>query len=270
MSILSLFSHSLAKESFVFFDVETTGLFPLAGDRVVEIAMIKCEKGSVSGTFEMMFNPGIPMPQEASAVNKITDEMLADKPLFDVEIGKQIIDFIGSSILIAHNSAFDLGFLSFELASVGLIFRDWKSIDTLRMAQKLYPGQKNKLESLMRRYNMLPEGDLHRALVDTDSLRKVFFEMLNETEIRNKTLEQLIKDYGFQGINFHKFIPAKVREAMVDREIIQAKYKKRNGEIVNMSVLPIAPVWSGRKWFLIAQDEKTGMKISLNGNSFIF
>jgi len=268
LSLLSLFSHTIAKEDFVFFDVETTGFYPLAGDRIIEIAMIRCSKGNVTGTLEVMFNPGIPIPEEASRVNKITDDMLADKPHFDKEIGTQIVEFIGDSILVAHNASFDIGFLSFELARTGIIYRDWKAIDTLKMSQKLFPNQKNKLESLMRRYNIMPEGDLHRALIDTDSLKKVFFELINESDIRNKTLEVLIREFGLAGVNIHKFIPARIREAMVDGTALSGSYKKRNGEIIELNIMPVAPVWSAKKWYLIAKDIKENTILSINAANF--
>ena len=176
MSIFSLFSQSLVKENYIFFDVETTGLYPLLGDKIIEIAMIKTSKGNVIDTFSTFINPGIKIPLEVTNINNITNEMVKDAPVFDKIFGEKIIDFIEENILIAHNAGFDLGFLSTELARNGLFFERWKAIDTLKIAKEIFPGQKNRLENLICRYNIMPEGDFHRALVDTEALKKIFFE----------------------------------------------------------------------------------------------
>ncbi|MCK4797185.1 MAG: hypothetical protein KAT05_07370 [Spirochaetes bacterium] len=269
MSIFSLFSQSLVKEDYVFFDVETTGLYPLAGDRVIEIAMIKTSKGNIVDTIEAMINPNMPIPPQATAANNITDDMIKDSPYFNKELAEKITNFIENCILIAHNAAFDLGFLSVELGRLGITFDRWLAIDTLKIAVEIFPGQRNKLENIMRRYNILPEGELHRALIDTDALRRIFFEFLEESEIRSNTIEQLIKKYGFQGQNVHRSIPARIREAIVEKKIIKGNYQKRNGKITELSVLPISPVWVNKKWYLLAEEEKSKNVVSLNCENFI-
>src|SRR4030042_4984594 len=119
-----------------------------------------------------MINPEFPIPKEVTKINNITDDMVKDSPVFDKKYGEKIIDFIGDYILVAHNASFDLSFLSVELGRNGVLFERWKAIDTLKIAAKVFPNQKNKLENIMRRYNIMPEGDVHRALVDTDVLKK--------------------------------------------------------------------------------------------------
>ena len=202
-------------------------------------------------------------------INNITDDMIKDSPCFDHKLGEKILDFIDDYILVAHNAAFDIGFLSVELGRVGISFERWRAVDTLKIAAKIFPGQKNKLENLMRRYNILPEGELHRALIDTDGLRKIFFEFLEESEIRTNTIDQLIKKYGYQGQLIHHSIPAKIREGIIEKKIIKGNYRTRNGKIISLSIMPIAPVWADKKWFLLAKKEDTKDIVSLFCENFI-
>jgi DNA polymerase III epsilon subunit len=269
MSLFSLFSQTVAKENFIFFDVETTGLYPLAGDRVIELAMIKVSNGEIVDQLELMFNPEIPIPEEVSNINNITNEMIADCPVFNKDYCEKVINFIDKYTLIAHNAAFDLGFISSEFARNSILFDGWNAIDTLKIAHSIFPGQRHRLENLLKIYNILPEGDLHRALNDTVALKKVFFEMLDEVEIRGKNLEQLIKKYGFEGNLLPRSMPAQLREAIIEKKEISGNYKKRNGETVHLSIIPIAPVWVEKKWFLYGQDVSSKKLLSLNGESFI-
>lgn len=269
MGVFSLFSQSLVKEDYVFFDVETTGLFPLDGEKIIELAMIKTSKGNIVDTYETFINPQMPIPQESTRVNNITNEMVKDAPILDAEMAKNILNFIDNSILVAHNASFDLSFLSIEFGRIGISFEGWKAIDTLKIASTLFPSQRNRLENLIRRYNIMPEGDLHRALVDTDSLRRVFFELLEESEIRSNTIDQLIKNYGFQGQHVHRSIPADFREALVEKKIIKGRYKKRTGENIDLTVLPISPVWLNNRWYLLVKYEQSDNFVTLNCGSFI-
>lgn len=269
MSLFSLFSQSLIKENYIFFDVETTGLFPLLGNKIIEIAMIKTSKGNVIDTIETFINPQMPIPEEATFINKITNEMIINSPIFDNNFAEKILNFIGDNILVAHNAPFDLSFLSVELGRIGITFDRWEAIDTLKIANEIFPGQKNRLENLIKRYNLLPEGNLHRALVDTDALRKIFFEFLDESEIRSYSIDQLIKKYGFSGKNIYRAIPGIIREALIEKKRIQGVYKTREKKIINLSIIPKAPIWVEKKWVLLAKEEKTNQELYLYCDNFL-
>lgn len=103
-----------ARPVFTAFDLETTGL-ERTRDRIVEIGAVKFDSMGIIARFNVLINPGIPMPPEAGRVNGITDEMLADKPSIEELMG-DFIDFIEDSILIAHNAPFDTGFVNEALA----------------------------------------------------------------------------------------------------------------------------------------------------------
>lgn len=252
MGLFSLFSQSLINEKYVFFDLETTGLNALLGDKIIEIAMLKSVNGKTVDTFYTLVNPKIPIPEEASKINNITDELLKDAPTFD-SIAEKVLDFISDSTLVAHNASFDLGFLSVELGRAGISFDRWKAIDTLKIANSIFSGQRNKLESVMKRYNIMPDGALHRALNDTEILRKVYFELVEENEIRAKSIDELVKEYGYQGNNLHRSIPAIIREALVEKRAVRGDYITRDGIKIELKILPISPVWFDGRWYLYAK-----------------
>lgn len=270
MGLFSIFSQNIVNNEYVFFDVETTGLYPLTGDRIIELAMIKVNNGNIIDRFEILLNPEIPIPEEVKSIHKIDDEILKDKPIFSLNIANQIISFIGRAILVAHNASFDLGFLSKELARLGIIYEEWRALDTLKMARVSFPYEKkHNLEYMVKRYNIEIQSDFHRAGFDTEKLVKMFFHLIEEEEFRNKNIDTLIKKYGFSGIGIHKFIPALIREAIIEKKLISGKYKKRDGEIIELSIIPKAPVWANNKWFLMATPSNNGKEIVLFCENFI-
>lgn len=269
MSIFSLFSQSLIKENYIFFDLETTGLFPLGGDRVVELAMIKTQKGEVVDKLEYLFNPGIPIPPEASAINKITNDMVMDSPLFSREIGERIIEFIDKSTLVAHNAPFDLSFLSSEMARVGITYEGWSAIDTLKMSKELLQLPKYKLDNIVRYYDLASNGEYHRALYDTECLMKIFFSLVDEESLNGKNLEYLIKKYGHIGHAIYRFIRANIREAMIDKSEIFGKYKRKDGSFTDLRVIPLAPVWVKNYWYFFGEEAGSKKILSLKSDSFV-
>jgi DNA polymerase-3 subunit epsilon len=132
---------------FVAFDLETTGLSPQL-DRIVEIGAVKYVDGKETAKYGVLVNPEMAMPPGAAAVNGITDEMLAGKPTIREELPK-FLEFVRGTVLVAHNAAFDLGFIRSAMSrqGLGLLANDF--VDTRVMAQKAYPGRPNyKLQSL--------------------------------------------------------------------------------------------------------------------------
>lgn len=269
MSIFSLFSQSIIKESFTFFDVETTGLYPLSGDRVIEIAMIKTKNGEKVDTLELLINPGFPISQEVTRINNISDEMVKDAPIFSEELADKILKFIDGTVLVAHNAPFDIGFLSAEFARLGIIFEGWSAIDTLKISREILQIQKHRLENLVRHYGIVASGDFHRALFDTECLMKVFFNLMEEEYFNGKNIETVVKKFGIIGQNIYRSISARIREAIIDKMDISCKYKKRDGNIVEFSFKPLAPVWAYNKWYIMAQNGTDNKILSLNNDSFV-
>lgn len=169
----------------IIFDTETTGLDPKTGDRMVEIGCIEMIGRVATGrTFHAYFNPGRPMPAGAEAVHGLSDAFLADKNPFAHHVD-ELLEFIGDAPLVAHNAAFDFGFLDMELA---LCARDpvcrSRMIDTVALARVRHPGAKLSLDALCTRYGIdRSHRTLHGALLDAELLAQLYVELTGGRQI---------------------------------------------------------------------------------------
>ena len=153
-------------------DIETTGLNPREGHKIVEIGCIELENNYPTGNvFQQYINPDKSMPEEALKIHGLTDDFLSDKPLF-IEVADKFLKFLDNSELIIHNAKFDLGFLNFELDSISKSnLTEFKVIDTLALARKTFPGASNSLDALCKRYNIdNSKRNKHGALLDAELL----------------------------------------------------------------------------------------------------
>ncbi len=160
-------------------DLETTGLNPTQGHRIVEIGCVELENNYPTGNyFQQYINPNRKMPEEAFEIHGLSDEFLSDKPTF-LLVADKFLEFIKGSELVIHNAKFDLGFLNYELelASKRTLL-EFKVVDTLLEARKIFPGAANNLDSLCRRYDIdVGKRKKHGALLDAELLAEVFLEM---------------------------------------------------------------------------------------------
>ncbi|MBU0455257.1 MAG: DNA polymerase III subunit epsilon [Gammaproteobacteria bacterium] len=163
-------------------DTETTGLDYSRGHRVIEIGCIELVNRRITqSNFHQYINPEREIEEGAMAVHGITNEFLLDKPRFE-EIVQAFIEFIGDSELIIHNAPFDVGFLNHEIHLVqpdyGKLTKHCKVFDTLKQARQLFPGQKNNLDALSKRYEIKNfDRSLHGALLDAEILAHVYLAM---------------------------------------------------------------------------------------------
>ncbi|MEL6829111.1 MAG: DNA polymerase III subunit epsilon [Pseudomonadota bacterium] len=164
------------------FDTETTGLDWSGDDRIIELGAVELINHVPTGnTFQTYINPGRPVSSATIEITGITDEMLVDKPTFDApEIVDAFLDFVGAADLVAHNAAFDRGFLNAELARLGRApIEEARWIDTVGMARKRFPGAPASLDALCKRFNVNAEArTLHGALLDSQLLAEVYLELL--------------------------------------------------------------------------------------------
>jgi DNA polymerase III subunit epsilon len=169
----------------IIFDTETTGLNPAGGDRMVEIGCLELVNRVETGrSFHAYFNPERPMPSEAEAVHGLSDIFLSDKPCFH-EKAEELLEFIGDSPLVAHNAAFDFGFLNHELQRCA---RDpiclSRMIDTLVLARSRHPGAKHSLDALCTRFGVdRSQRVKHGALLDAQLLSQVYVELTGGRQI---------------------------------------------------------------------------------------
>ncbi|HEY8287671.1 MAG TPA: DNA polymerase III subunit epsilon [Acetobacteraceae bacterium] len=163
----------------VLFDTETTGLDPLNGDRVIEIAALELVNDLPTGRhFHTLIDPERDIPEEVIRIHGITTAHVAGKPRF-AAIVQELTGFLGDGPLVAHNAPFDFGFLDAELARLSLpsIGRH-RMIDTLALAKRRFPGMPNSLDALCRRFAIdLSARTTHNALLDCRLLAEVYVEL---------------------------------------------------------------------------------------------
>jgi len=160
-------------------DTETTGFDPLNGDRIVEIGAVELINYMPTGkVFHGYYNPEREMPRGASAVHGLTDEFLADKPLFAAAVD-DFLTFIGEDPLVIHNAPFDMGFLNAELTRLGFKALPMaRATDTLPIARQKFPGAPNSLDALCKRFEIDASArDFHGALLDAKLLAEVYLEL---------------------------------------------------------------------------------------------
>ncbi|WP_420420979.1 putative quorum-sensing-regulated virulence factor [Simkania sp.] len=161
----------------IYYDTETTGVKP-DKDRIIEIAAYDPE---MDRTFEALINPGMPIPEEATAVHNITNEMVQDAPTFK-QVGVDFASFCsGEVVLIAHNNdAFDLPFIRCEFERNELTLPKWPYIDSLKFSRKYRPDLPRHSLQHLREYHGFPANNAHRALDDVIVLHQVFSEMIDD------------------------------------------------------------------------------------------
>jgi DNA polymerase-3 subunit epsilon len=164
----------------VVLDTETTGLDPLAGDRIVELGAVELMNHMPTGrTFHAYVNPQRAVPAEAVAVHGLTAEFLADKPLF-AAVAAEFAAFLGDARLVIHNASFDMKFLNAELGWAGHpAMPTGRALDTLDLARRRFPGANNTLDALCRRFGIDNSGrEKHGALLDSELLAEVYLELM--------------------------------------------------------------------------------------------
>ena len=168
-------------------DTETTGLDPEQGHRIIEIGCVELINRRLSGNnYHQYLQPDRKIDQAAIDVHGITDESLLDKPRFK-EISADFIEYVIGAELIIHNAPFDTGFINKELQLQIAESEDGQAqtiealctvTDTLGMARKMHPGQRNNLDALCKRYDIdNSQRTLHGALLDSEILADVYLAM---------------------------------------------------------------------------------------------
>ena len=183
-------------------DLETTGL-SFRTEKITEIGIMKMnEKGEVIDEFECFVNPEKPIPQRVVEVTNITDDMVKDAETIDKVLPK-VLEFVGDSVIVAHNADFDVGFLKYNAKQLGLSL-DNTYLDTLRLAKDLFPDYKKYKLGIIAEKLGIEVIVAHRALDDVDTTVKVFRVMLDMLDKKGaKTIEDIDKLAG-ENVNYKK------------------------------------------------------------------
>ena len=163
-------------------DTETTGLSPTQGHRIIEIGCLEMVNRRLTGReFHRFLNPDRDIDEGAVAVHGISRAQLETDPRFH-EIVDEFLDFVKNAELVIHNADFDVGFLDHELSLMKharpKISDHCQVLDTLSLARKIHPGQRNSLDALCKRYAIdASKRDVHGALIDSELLARVYLAM---------------------------------------------------------------------------------------------
>jgi DNA polymerase-3 subunit epsilon len=222
----------ITDHDFVFLDVETTGLYPNRGDRVIEIALARARNGTIVDTYETLVHPDRRIAPEASRVNGIYDEDVATAPRF-VAVADVVNDFLRDGIIVCHNAPFDLGFVSSEMERAGKKFSAPRVLDTLLIARANYRFDSNGLQNLAR-VMRIPTPHAHRALSDVLTTHGVFNWFVADLKI--KTLEELVSVQS--GRKKLSGVPPTVEEALSRGTRLRIEYVDMNGSHSERWVTP--------------------------------
>jgi len=166
----------------VVLDTETTGLEFSAGHRIIEIGCIELVNRRLSkNSFHCYVNPERSVDKGALEVHGIDNDFLSTQPCFS-DIAEDFLGFVSGTEMVIHNADFDVGFINHELRRLERVPREISDIcqiiDTLSMARRMHPGQRNSLDALAKRYNVdISKRELHGALVDARILAEVYLAM---------------------------------------------------------------------------------------------
>ncbi len=225
---------ALSQIPLVFVDVETTGLYPAYGDRIVEIGALKVFEDEEIAAFNELVDPDCPISPGASAVNGITDEMVEGKPAF-AERAPAFLTFVEDAILVAHNAPFDLGFLSAELQLArGPMLRN-RIIDTLQVARRYLHLPSYSLDSLAYHFG-IPTPDAHRAMGDCRTTFQLFRHLMHEVFGEHEpSLGEVIDHFCGWGVEGEEkdplsLLPPSLRGPVYRREPIHIVYVDAAGE----------------------------------------
>jgi len=225
----------------VFLDTETTGLSPESGDRIIEIGCVEMLNRRLSGrNLHFYLNPQRRNSDDAMKVHGLSDEFLADKPLFE-SIADELLDYLAGAEVVIHNAGFDVGFLNEELKRAGRPrFGDFVAqvTDSLSMAREMFPGKSNSLDALCKRLEVdNTNRSLHGALLDAGLLAEVYIRMTRgQNSLVIDDSDGSNRETGLAIIDFSAFelivIPADEVEASAHDRLLAELDKASGGRTI--------------------------------------
>ena len=242
-------------------DVETTGLSPRYGDRVVEVGLLRSESGAVT-TFQSLVNPRRMISPGASAVHGITQAMVDAAPPF-AEVAPRIWPFLDGAVLVAHNAPFDLSFLNAERAYLGIPPLANRVIDTLALARRYFQFPRNSL-GLIAESLGIPAPVQHRALADVEITLRVLGRFVEELRPRGITSLESLCAPATSVFDSDEVVslPPPIAEALAARSRLQLRYLSSQGietvrEVEPMEVIPQGDYLYLRAFCHLRGDERT-------------
>jgi DNA polymerase III subunit epsilon len=225
----------LKNRTLAFLDVETTGLSPWFGDRICEIAILRCEGDAILDTFDTLVNPERPISPGAARVNGLTELDLADAPLF-AAIASQVKLWLEDAIIVCHNAPFDLSFVSSEFNRLDWQLPPLEVIDTLQLARGYFDFASNSLQAIADVLK-IDRSDAHRALADTLTTRAVLGNFL--TRLKRVPLEEIVSGYTPPlAMPADPELPPLIQEALASKRRLYICYVDQKGNQTQRWITP--------------------------------
>lgn len=245
--------YSLRAVSFVAFDVETTGLNALT-DGIVEVGAVRFDRQGARGVFEQLINPGRPVPPDVSAIHGITDEMVLTAPPIGAALPR-LAQFLGDSVLVAHNAPFDIGFLERAFAEGGIRPPKNLVLCTKNLARALFRGLRGYGLSAVARHLGVPLAGHHRALQDAGCCAEIFRRSVGVLPLSwDTSVAELVRICG----GAYRFAPESgatlqwLETAIKDGTTIRIQYRSASGAVTDREITPQRIEGSGRRTKVIA------------------
>jgi DNA polymerase III subunit epsilon len=249
----ALLAAGIDEAPLLYLDVETTGLHPELGDRVIEIGAIRCEGDEVLDAMQQLVDPQRRIGRGALAVHGITADMVADAPTF-AQVATDILDLLSGAIFIGHNAPFDLGFLAQELALSGNSIPPMVALCTLRLSRRAYRLPSYSLTNVTEALGIEVVGNTHRAFTDA-LLTKALFERISDSMWRQgiRTVRDYVTQQGgpiLMTPSPAMEVPEAIREALADRCLLALRYRAQSGTETQRVVRPYRVVRRSGKLLL--------------------
>ncbi len=221
-----------------FVDVETTGLDIDEGDRVCEVALLRVHRGQEVMRWSSLVHPGRPMPPRATAINGITDQMLATAPGFD-RIVSTLSPMLCDTVFIAHNAQFDARFLRHEFGLVQWELPPLAVVDTLALAQAWHRFPHNSLQTIAESFG-LSNTVRHRALADVLTTWQIWQRFVAERETEGPlTLTHVMHPHDRRSAAELESLTTTMHTALDTHQRLFLRYKASNAEETQRTVLPL-------------------------------
>lgn len=225
----------LNSHTFAYLDVETTGLSPWFGDRICEVAILRCDGDQVIDSFNSLLNPERLLSPGAARVNGLKDADLKTAPRF-IDVVDRVLALIKDAVIVCHNVPFDLGFLSSELGRLNKPLPTVLTLDTLEIARQHFDFDSNGLQSIAHWLDIEVTA-AHRALDDTfttQAILKHFARALSSTQIECAILPYDPPSTSPQELN----LPPVIEEALQSRRRLFIRYVDRKGAVSERWITP--------------------------------
>jgi DNA polymerase-3 subunit epsilon len=221
-----------------FVDVETTGLHIDQGDRVCEVALLRVYRGQEVMRWSSLVYPGRAMSPRATAINGITDQMLATAPGFD-RLVSTLCPLLHDTVFIAHNAQFDVRFLQHEFSLVQQAFPPLAVVDTLALAQAWYRFPHNSLQAIAESFG-LNNTVRHRALADVLTTWQIWQRFIAERESAGPlTLAHVMHPHDRRSAAELELLTTTMHTALDTHQRLFLRYKAGNAEETERTVLPL-------------------------------